>query len=206
MTSEARISVLFARRDSHYKSIPGVDVWDIDRDARLFDGSQVVIAHPPCRAWSKLKGLAKPRPGEKNLARLAVALVRAKGGVLEHPQGSDLWKDQDLPRLGEKDSYGGFTLGVTQHWFGHKAVKRTWLYIVGLEPRDIPRLPLRLGDSTHVVAKSRTRPERPEISKAEREYTPPDFAEWLVSLALQIAEKRANSLPVDQTKGVPIHG
>jgi hypothetical protein len=32
-TEENMITVLFARRDSVYKSLPDVDVWDADREA-----------------------------------------------------------------------------------------------------------------------------------------------------------------------------
>jgi hypothetical protein len=60
-----------------------------------------------------------------NLARLAVALVREFGGVLEHPAGSTLWKAQKLPRPGERDQYGGWTLEAPQKWWGHKAEKAT---------------------------------------------------------------------------------
>lgn len=45
------VAVLFARSDSVYKSIPGCDVWDINRDARNWKGGAPIVAHPPCRAW-----------------------------------------------------------------------------------------------------------------------------------------------------------
>ena len=32
------VAVLFARADSHYKALPGVDVYDMERDARTYDG------------------------------------------------------------------------------------------------------------------------------------------------------------------------
>lgn len=46
-----------------------------------------------------------------------------------------------------------------------------------------------LGDATHVIASSTARQHRgharfrPEVTKAEREHTPPLLAEWLVELA-----------------------
>lgn len=176
-----KVSVLFARSDSNYKNIPGCDVWDKDRDAMKWPGDSSLIAHPPCRAWGRLRTFANPSPGEKDLARFAVAQVRKWGGVLEHPAGSTLWQDQDMPLPGSRDCFGGWTLPISQMWWGHKAEKKTWLYVVGCEPREIPDMPMILGDATHVVQSQKD--DRPHISKAEREHTPPLLAEWLVELA-----------------------
>lgn len=166
------VAVLFARADSVYKSLPDVEVYDMERDARTYDGPWPVVAHPPCRAWGRLRAFARPRADERNLARLAVAMVREFGGVLEHPAGSTLWPAQQLPRPGERDAFGGWTLPAPQKWWGHRAEKDTWFYVVGCDPADIPPLPLTLGEATHVV-NSRKADSRPEISKADREHTPP---------------------------------
>lgn len=195
------VAVLFARRDSVYKTLLGCDVYDIDRDARTFRGCSVV-AHPPCRGWGKLYYFAKPAPGELDLGPFAVDQVRRFGGVLEHPKDSKLWGAAGLPRPGQVDALGGWTLPIAQHWFGHRAEKLTWLYIVGLAPRDIPAIPLRLGDATHVIAQSRMRRKdgkrlrkgvvgwRPEVSKDEREHTPRLLAEWLVEVARRCAQHK----------------
>ena len=74
------IAVLFARGDSIYKHLPGCDVYDIDRDAKNFEGVEPVVAHPPCRSWSRMRNFAKPLPGEKELAFLAIDRVRGTGG------------------------------------------------------------------------------------------------------------------------------
>jgi hypothetical protein len=183
------VAVLFARADSVYKSLPGCDVWDAERDARKWPGGCAVVAHPPCRAWGRLAHMANPRSDEKDLARWAVQQVRTWGGVLEHPAGSKLWADQGLPRPGSVDAFGGWTFGIHQHDWGHKAEKATWLYIVGIGSRGIPDVPLRPGAATHVIASSTARQHRghpmfrPEVTKAEREHTPPSLAEWLVALA-----------------------
>lgn len=180
------VAVLFARQDSIYKQLPDTDVWDIDRDARNWSGGSSVVAHPPCRAWASLRHCAKPRAGEKDLAILAIQHVRRWGGVLEHPQLSTLWKVAGLPEPGQRDEFGGWTLIVDQHWFGHRARKRTRLYIVGCEPSDIPAMPLVLGEATHTVGLWSGRDKakaRPSISKPEFEATPPEFAAWLVELA-----------------------
>jgi len=188
------VAVLFARADSCYKKLPGVDVWDAERDARRWPGGCPVVAHPPCRAWGRLRHFAKPRPDEKALALFAVDQVRRFGGVLEHPEGSTLWAAAGLPAPGRRDEFGGWTLPIAQHWFGHRAEKLTLLYIVGCAPAQVPDMPVVLGGSSHVIAQSRTLADgtrlvkgmpgwRPEVSKAEREHTPPELAAWLVELA-----------------------
>ena len=182
----ADVAVLFARADSHYKTLPGVDVYDMERDARTYDGPWPVVAHPPCRAWATLRHHAQPRADERNLARLAVALVREFGGVLEHPHRTTLWEAQRLPAVGKRDAFGGFTLVIDQNWWGHRAQKRTRLYVVGCDPTEVPPLPLVLGDATHTVGLWSGRDKatcRPSIAKHEYEHTPPELASWLVELA-----------------------
>jgi len=125
--------------------MPECDVYDIERDALTYPGDLPIVAHPPCRSWGRLRKFAKPRPGERELAIWAVDRIRENGGVLEHPESSELWKIKKLPFGRERDKYGGWTLSVNQHWFGHQARKKTWLYICGLEPCQIPPYPLRLG-------------------------------------------------------------
>lgn len=185
------IAVLFARTDSVYKTLPNCDVWDIERDARQWPGGAPVVAHPPCRAWGRLRQFAKPRPDEKELALYAIKQVRKYGGVLEHPKASTLWKAAGLPLPGEGyDPHGGWTLEVLQFWWGHKAEKATWLYICGVRQHQIPPIPFVMGGAPCVVGYSKRRKgniphrsRRPEISKADRERTPIAFAEWLCALA-----------------------
>lgn len=193
----AIVTVLFARADSVYKQLPGTDVYDIERDARTWTGGGPVVAHPPCRAWGQLRHFAKPRPDEKALAPWAIEQVRKHGGVLEHPAGSTLWAHCGLPSPGCFDAHGGWTLGIHQHWFGHRAEKATLLYIWGVAPADIPEMPLRLDAPTHVIAMDKSPRRsgtgerlrkgmpgwRPEVTKAEREHTPHGLAVWLVELA-----------------------
>jgi len=177
------VAVLFARSDSIYKSLPECDVFDEERDARTYQGEGPVVAHPPCRAWGRLRMQAKPRPGEKELAHFAVNQVRRCGGVLEHPMYSTLWKAAGLPLPGCVDEFSGWTLPVFQCWWGHKAQKATWLYICGVNPGCMPVMPLNLAEPTHVVAKSKKRRDRPELSKKSREATPVEFAKWLCEVA-----------------------
>lgn len=187
------VTVLFARQDSVYKTMPNTDVYDISRDARTWTGNTPVIAHPPCRAWGRLRTFANPRPDEKQLAVFAVDQVRRCGGCLEHPASSTLWSNQALPLPGQgRDDWGGWTMPVDQNWFGHRAQKATWLYIVGIDPNRLPPYPLTLGLATHVIGTPRPGPngrKRPEITKAEREHTPREFAEWLLLVASQSRPK-----------------
>lgn len=186
------VAVLFARADSNYKELEACDVYDAERDARTYDGPYPVVAHPPCRGWGSFAWRANVRPDERNLARLAVGLVRAFGGVLEHPITSSLWKDQRLPAPGKRDQYGGFTLPIDQHCWGHRARKQTLLYVVGIEPSAIPEMPISFGEPEFVigdVGRAGEGTKRREIPKAEREHTPPELAKWLVALAEQCRVK-----------------
>lgn len=180
------VAALFVRADSCYKAMPGVDAWDIDRDARNWPGGCPVVAHPPCRLWGKLRQFAKSDDpqAERQLAIDAVGRVRRFGGVLEHPAESLLWAACGLPTPGRApDAFGGWTAEVRQCDWGHKAEKLTWLYIVGCHPDDLPALPLR-GEATGVIKPQRGVPRTFKIvTKAEREHTPPDLARWLVELA-----------------------
>lgn len=196
------VAALFVRKDSIYKTMPGVDAWDEARDARNWPGGESLVAHPPCAQWGTLSHFAKVNPAEKRLAILAVDWIRQYGGVLEHPVRSKLWITMELPRDSEVDKYGGWTLTVSQRWWGHRAEKQTHLYICGCEPQNIPPIPLILGRATHIAAggaaatareakrRRQCAPEwrRPSISHAEREHTPPAFADWLVELARRCSQ------------------
>lgn len=181
--TQREVAVLFARRDSIYKRMCGVTVFDKDRDARTWPGGTPIVAHPPCRAWARLVGLAKPEPGEELNAVWAVRMVRTYGGVLEHPALSRLWLCCEMALPGRVDEYGGWTHVIHQRNFGHKADKATWLYICGASPAQIPHTPLTLDYATHTISTNSRYKTRPEVSKAERERTPPALAEWLVATA-----------------------
>lgn len=178
------IAALFVRKDSHYKAMPGVDCWDAERDARNWPGGCPIIAHPPCAQWGRLSNFAHSIPAQKALGPLAVKWVREWGGVLEHPSFSKLWAHENIPQPGKGcDEYGGYTLPISQKWFGHKAEKQTWLYIVGVAIKDLPVMAYSMAEPTHVVSRSRRKTLRlPEVSRRERELTPVDLAQWLVQV------------------------
>jgi len=172
------VAVLFVSKGSNYRRL-SVECFDEVRDARTFSGGSPVVCHPPCRAWGRYAHLALPSEHERDLARFAVRQVRTCGGVLEHPAYSRLWMDARLPNPGRgKDVHGGWTFSVDQSWWGHRAPKPTWLYVVGCEPSELPEVPFHLGTAEGRIEM---------MGRAERERTPLAFCEWLVSVAERCA-------------------
>lgn len=166
------VAALFVRSDSHYKDL-GLDCFDADRDALSWSGGSPGIFHPPCRAWGRYKVVAKPRVGEKDLARWSMAMVRRFGGVVEHPVSSDLWKDSHCIGYGMRDSFGGVLFPVMQGWFGHRAPKETALYLVGAAVPDLSDVDTSLLPAGRIE----------NMGRAERERTPLEFAMFLAQLA-----------------------
>jgi len=194
------ISVLFAARNSIYKTIPGLDVWDEDRDALKWPGGNPGIFHPPCRLFCAMKHLSTAPIAEKHLAYWSIKQVREWGGILEHPAHSTLWEEKNLPKPGKKDIHG-FTFSVDQFWFGHPGIKRTWLYICGIQPKDLPDYPIRIGHSKNVFAGGSRKYIPGSRHSGIRSATPIAFANWLVSVAQEVdfeaAEKRKSSILSD---------
>lgn len=164
------VAALFVRADNHYASL-GVDCYDANRDALTWQGGCPGIFHPPCRAWGQLSHMAKPRAGERELSLWAMSQVRRWGGVLEHPYASRLWTASGCIGFGVRDQFGGVLVPVLQSWFGHRAQKKTCLYIVG----PVPDLTWCQDVATQTTVE--------RMGKAERERTPSAFAVWLVELA-----------------------
>lgn len=184
------VAILCTHPQSHYRHLSGAICFDEHTDARTFAGGMPVVAHPPCRLWGKLRGLSTltgpEAERERELARFCVNQVRQCGGVLEHPAFSKLWADEAIPLPGTGlDHWGGFSIDVNQCWWGHRAIKRTWLYIVGTTPATMPEYgPSFVAHSGICGTLKRRRIKGlPEIPKKERHLTPPAFATWLVELA-----------------------
>jgi hypothetical protein len=139
----APIAALFVTKGGAYYGIEGVDPWDEERDARLYDGPYPVVAHPPCARWSRLAGFTEHRFGLKRgddggCFEAALAAVRKWGGILEHPAYTDAFKHFGLPRPIVRegwtlDFHGGASCYVEQGRYGLPVKKATWLYAYGVE-------------------------------------------------------------------------
>jgi hypothetical protein len=199
------IAALFVERDGIYYGRPDVDPWDIERDARKYDGPYPVVAHPPCTRWCRLAGLVEARWGHKRgedggMFASALANVRRCGGVLEHPAWSDAWAAFGLsapPRKGgwvPADFVGGWTCYVEQGRYGHLAKKATWLYAVGTE---LPSL--RWGHDPDQRSKALVSwcgnhvgsgEVRPRVGKKAASATPVEFAEVMIAMAESVNARR----------------
>ena len=193
------IAALFVDAKGVYPTIPGVDCWPIDRDARTYKGPHSVVAHPPCQLWGKFAVINYKRyGGEHNKPgndggcfTSALESVRKYGGVLEHPAGSHAWQAHDL-RCPTKEGWsciiGAWVCEVWQSAYGHPARKKTWLYYVGEAP---PELNWSRPNGTHQIGFHDQRGKavnKPTISGRAASATPPEFAKALIGLA-KFAEK-----------------
>lgn len=188
------IAALFVERGGPYWDLPGVDPWDVERDARLYSGPHPVVAHPPCQLWVNLAAVNWKRykrelpawyPGGTDGGCFAAALraVRTFGGVLEHPAGTHAFSMFGIVApggLGWQRTLGAneYVCEVWQSAYGHRARKRTWLFYVGTPPAPID---------------SRARPgeaqigwfdrNKPTLGKREASATPVAFRDALVNMA-----------------------
>lgn len=177
------VAALYVDPRGPYPSMPNVDCWDEQRDAKQYAGPHPVVAHPPCGPWGRLKFLCTKQ--DPTCGPAAVEAVRRWGGVLEHPEHSTLWKRCRLPEPGElPDEYGGRTYAIRQVHWGHTCEKPTWLYVIGVLPERVIEGIRKGGTATHRVTNgSRGNVELPRVSSLEARLSPPAFAEWLVALA-----------------------
>jgi hypothetical protein len=173
------------------------DWYDEARDARTYMGSRPVVAHPACGPWGRLKHLCRFQNREDGL--VGVEQVRRVGGVLEHPADSGLWVVGGLPHPNEGiDRWGGWTIAVEQWWWGHRAVKPTWFYVVGT--RDLPPIPTPSGERPPSGGKEarardpKARSMLERLPKSQRHLTPDTLAAWLVEVASRcVAPSRAGA-------------
>jgi hypothetical protein len=210
MTSAATVASLFVHRHSVYWGRSDVDAWDEKRDARRYEGTIPVVAHPPCARWCRLaklvESISRSRSSETECAyngetppilavgddhgcfASALSAVRRYGGVLEHPAWSIAWAAHGLtapPARGwNRDIDGGWCCEVSQAAYGHRARKLTWLYYVGRNPPTA--LDWSRPTASGVVSGLRNNCGRPLAARVwgrEASATPPAFAEALLGLA-----------------------
>jgi hypothetical protein len=190
------VAALFVERGGVYYGLPGVDPWDRERDARLYDGPHPVVAHPPCDRWCQMAPVNQARYGHKigdddGCFVAASNAVEKWGGVLEHPAFSLAWAHWGLPTPPISGGWiktfsGGWTCHVEQRHYGHRARKATWLYCYGLLP---PPLTWGAGpDPEAWISTDRPRSELAErgiaqLSKKEARATTPAFRDLLLSIA-----------------------
>jgi hypothetical protein len=205
------IAALYVQSNGVYANLPGVEIWDEVRDARLYPGPWPVVAHPDCKRWGKFWHGSTRKPHQFKLGadggcfKSALFDVRQWGGVLEHPADSRAWEFFRLnapPRSGgwvSADFHGGWTCYLEQGNYGHFARKPTWLYACGIElpsliwgelPQQLhPRAvelhgyekARRIGMMAMVGGKHKT---------AIREATPPEFRDLLISIAASAVKSR----------------
>lgn len=153
------VAALYVESGGCYFCLPGVDVWDRGRDARLYGGPYPVVAHPPCQRWGKLwagQPLHIKRTGERKVKgddggcfAAALASARRWGGVIEHPWGSHAWAHFGLNKPSRSggwisaDFEGGWTCCVEQGRYGHYARKPTLLLAYHV---DLPELDWGIGE------------------------------------------------------------
>jgi hypothetical protein len=190
---------LFIDPKGHYPALLGPDhCWDEARDARTYDGSGPVIAHPPCARWCRLAesiyartGKSEHLPGnDGGCFASALANVFAHGGVIEHPSSSKAWAHHNLAApsgVGWSRCGAMWVCEVWQSAYGHLAPKRSWLAYAG------KRAPFELNWShppgTHAVSgdavkrRKQGTSARPRLSGKQNIATPIAFAKEMIRLA-----------------------
>jgi hypothetical protein len=203
---ETMIAALYVDGAGCYANLPGVDVWDIARDARRYQGPWPVVAHPPCQRWGRFSEGGPSAPGTQKTGddggcfEAALVNIRKWGGVIEHPAHSKAWAWFDLD---EPPTIGGWrrvapwewTCHVEQGHYGHFSRKPTWLYLVSRDPPapliwgvceslkgPDPRAVARVGYEA-----ARRQGRMAQIGGKDktriREATPPAFRDALLALA-----------------------
>jgi len=190
---QAVIAALYVEKNGVYYGLPDVDPWDEERDARLYAGPWPVVAHPPCPKWSPLAYINRRRlPGyeigdDGGCFEAALDAVNTYGGVLEHPAYSLAWKHYELekPQRGLwRGLFGSYTTEVDQGAYGHRARKRTWLYVVA--PHVPPQLDWREASSTVIVSgflHGSGADESRRVRPKEASRTPLAFRDLLLAIA-----------------------
>jgi hypothetical protein len=193
------IAALYVQTDGAYYGLDGVDPWDIERDARNYDGPWPVVAHPPCSSWCQLAPVNQARWGsmigdDGGTFAAALDAVRRYGGVLEHPAYSIAWSRYGLPtptRGGWTQAIGdpGITTEVSQSAYGHDARKRTWLYAVGVDPVTLDWREVRGRAVIGAGINSGECVGRLKLGPATASRTPDAFRDVLIAMARSVTQQ-----------------
>lgn len=186
MNNDKKYAALYCREDSAYKKRNSWDVWDKERDARLYNGTLPVVCHPPCRAWGLLqhesfRGTDNPsynRSIEMKLCFDALSTIYSVGGILEHPAGSRFWNTGNF--------YNGQLITIDQFDFGHVANKATKLFI--WPAVRIPEYPWPSHQKSKQISRGYNGQSR--CTQYEREYTPDLLIDWFEKILDEIIQHR----------------
>lgn len=191
------IAALYVEKNGCYYGLPDVDPWDIERDARRYQGPFPVVAHPPCQRWGRFSEGSMTKKVHKTgdddgCFAAALASLRQFGGVLEHPAHSKAWDAFGIPKPPKagwlRIGYAEWTCEVEQGHYGHKARKKTWLIAVGPKPPELiwgpaeQRLPeKRLAERGYESA--RRCGVIANMCSKHRQRTPHEFRDLLLTIA-----------------------
>lgn len=216
--SAPTVAALFVDPNGVYANLPGVELWDEERDARAYPGPHPVVAHPPCARWSRLAGFTEARFGYKRREdggcfKAALHAVRTYGGVIEHPAYSDAWAAFDLPRPVVREGWtlafdSGASCYVEQGRYGLPVKKPTWLYAYGVEFPDLRwgYTPAAAGDSANQTEYGGVDAWRDQFKGRREQWTPsthrgghkgltattpPEFRDALLAMARTATQQKA---------------
>lgn len=179
-TTHPRIEVLCAARSSIYQAFPGLLLRTRTADAWLTRAACPVIAHPPCRFWSRSFARASATVEamviELLLGMFCVHQVRHRGGVLEQPAHSRLFRAAHMPTPHVSgDSSASWSIQVNQGTFGHRTTKPTWLWFARVPKALVPPPPFKLRQDACRNLDA--------LTPGQRSATPHAFAAWLIECA-----------------------
>lgn len=193
------IAALFVETNGCYFGIPGVDPWDIQRDARNYSGPWPVVAHPPCERWGRFAKGSMTRQihqvgDDGGCFESALRSLCMFGGVLEHPAHSKAWDRYGIPKPPKagwaKAGPALWVCEVEQGHYGHKAREKTWLLACGKKPPELvwgpapQRLPeKRLAERGYESA--RRCGVIANMCSKHRQRTPHEFRDLLIRIAME---------------------
>jgi hypothetical protein len=193
------VAALYVDPNGVYAGLEDVDLWDEERDARLYDGPWPVVAHPPCQRWCMFAKGIETRFGyrvgdDDGCFEAALDAVREFGGVLEHPAHTLAWVEYELP---EPSTVAGWTTAigvpgavayVEQGRYGLPVRKATWLYACGVTLPEL-RWGFNSGMGEYKWHQRRDKlndprdDPRPRMRGELSAHTPPMFRDVLLDMA-----------------------